>query len=110
MATWQSARIQVRRQQTCEETVPQTSNDVVALISKVYCLCHLPEDGCFMIIVINGIMVTVQVSRHTLGRKWRMITRNIFVPAALQILRTLVSPASEVNPRIGMRRFCRHNF
>ena len=53
-----------------------------------------------MIIAINGIMVTVQVSRHTLGRKWRMITRNIVVPAALQILCTLVSPAS-VDPPIS---------
>ena len=78
----------------------------MAPTSKVYCLCHLPEDGHFMIIVINGIMVTVQVSHQTLGRKWRMITRNIFVPAALQILRTLVSPASVDPPTPSVINSC----
>ena len=43
-----SARIQARQQQNCEETVPQTSNDV-ASTTKVYCLCRLPEDGRFII-------------------------------------------------------------
>ena len=45
MATLCSSRIEAHQQQNCEETVPQTSNDVD---SKVYCPCHLSEDGCFM--------------------------------------------------------------
>ena len=51
MATWCSARISARiqacQQENCEETVPQTSNDV-ASTTKVYSLCCLPEDGHFM--------------------------------------------------------------
>ena len=52
MATWHtagiSAGIQTRQRKNCEETVLLTSNDVASTM-KVYCLCHLPEDGRFMI-------------------------------------------------------------
>lgn len=63
----------------------------MVLTLKVYCLCHLTEDGTVLrfvvIIVMNGIMVTVWESDYTLSWKWKMITSNTFVPAALQIVR-----------------------
>ena len=71
MVTWRSATIQDCQQQNCEEIVPQTFNDMAPTL-KLYCLCCLHEDGCFMLVVIiamNGIMVILWVSQQILGWK-----------------------------------------